>query len=676
MNLFKRAVVFYLFILIVTASVCACQASGDTIYYGAESEGKICGYGELTISTTMKDEKEVTVLEENIQLRISALGADVDSAVHQIAHIDPATGKYFYYTIDIDQGSVKIGATVEIDGDVAHITMRPEGKKKDIALPFDVVLDNGQFYPLLVEDFVKNENVTKIYKVLNTLDGEVQEVRFTKKGIEELELAGNKYNAVVLDELNLRTGVKLTRWVNIENAHILKVKHPVRTIFLADRSIRNKLERVAVDNHLFAKVDASISDVRSISYMKVRASIEPTGSWITPESLNVSGQKFEGSVKENTIKGIFEISHPRYDGADAPPFPPDFSKDEMLAKYLESEDFIESDDPVLIGKAKEITKGAANAWEAAKRLGEWVGNEISYDIPGGGTARNTYDLKEGECGGHSRLLAAFCRAVGIPARVVWGCMYVPSFGGAFGQHAWNEIYMGKAGWIPVDSTAKETDFADSGHIRLGELHSKSIGFLPEKMEILDYQAGSQKMGLEVATEIPDLYKPYLGSYKSPNGAFRILFQNGNLAVDIPGKMAFDLNEPDEEGWWVFKATNTAAISFERDEKGNVTSMTLLSKTRLPRREGLETVADDVPEKFRAYLGKYPVPMQNMDLIVIFKDGNLAVDDPNRGIVKLKGPNEKGLWIDQYDKNRISFDTDDSGNVTGMIFHQILPFPRE
>jgi len=69
-------------------------------------------------------------------------------------------------------------------------------------------------------------------------------------------------------------------------------------------------------------------------------------------------------------------------------------------------------------------------------------------------------------------------------------MYTPNYSGSFGQHYWNEIYMGKAGWITVDSTAKEIDFVDSGHIRLGA----KVSFLGKKMEVLDYKAGSLEMG--------------------------------------------------------------------------------------------------------------------------------------------------------------------------------------
>jgi hypothetical protein len=41
--------------------------------------------------------------------------------------------------------------------------------------------------------------------------------------------------------------------------------------------------------------------------MKVKATIESAGEWITAESLNFPGQKFEGTVNNNLVEGIFEL---------------------------------------------------------------------------------------------------------------------------------------------------------------------------------------------------------------------------------------------------------------------------------------------------------------------------------------------------------------------------------
>jgi transglutaminase-like putative cysteine protease len=676
MNAYKRHCLCIVFAILFCVSIYSCQVGGEKHYYGVEMDGVICGFSESKIFHKVKDEKEIMMINEKVQSKSSLLGANVDTKVWAEYQVDPETGYFSYHDSDVEQGKIKVGSTIVIDGDTAHVTSKLDGKTRDVSLPEDVILENSQFFPHLIEDFVEKDLESKVYQIFDVMDGEVQETLYKKVGMEEMEMAGGKHNALVLDELNYKTGLKLRWWINAENGYLLKAKHPMRTAFLANSSIKYKVERVNLDNYIFAKADVSISDIKSISYLKVKASLEPTGAWITQEDLNVPGQSFEGTVEDNTIKGIFEISHPKYDGTNAPPFPPDFSKDEGLQEYLIPEDFIESDDPVLSDKAEKLTRGAKDSWDAAKRLSKWVAEEIGYDIPGGGSARKTYELREGECGAHSRLLAAFCRAVGIPARVVWGCMYVPNLGGSFGQHGWNEIYMGEAGWIPVDATFREVDYSDSGHIRLSTLSSLHTALNPKKMEILDFQAGSQKMGMTAGTEVSEKYAPYIGNYQSEHAAFKTLVQNGNLAVDIPGKGIFEMNEPDESGDWYFKITEDASISFQEEDFEGVMGMTLCSKTRLPKREDANIQGDVVPEKFRSYLGKYPVPMQDIELVVIFKDGNLAVNDPNQGIVKLKGPDEEGLWIDQWDKNKISFDTDETGNITSMIFHSIQKLSKE
>ena len=152
------------------------------------------------------------------------------------------------------------------------------------------------------------------------------------------------------------------------------------------------IERGDLDDTLFGNVDVAIADFQSITYMKVQAKIRTAGEWVTEESLNAPGQKFTGEVKDNLVEGVFEIEHERYDGTDAPPFPPEFRENEDLKEFLEPEDMIESNDPVLVEEAREITKGSKDSWEAARRLSKWAAEQIGYSIPGG-SARHTFDTR-------------------------------------------------------------------------------------------------------------------------------------------------------------------------------------------------------------------------------------------------------------------------------------------
>jgi hypothetical protein len=59
-------------------------------------------------------------------------------------------------------------------------------------------------------------------------------------------------------------------------------------------------------------------------------------------------------------------------------------------------------------------------------------------------------------------MAALCRAVGIPAKVCTGVVYV---NGSFYYHAWIEVYLDR--WVSVDPTMNQFP-ADVTHIKFIE----------------------------------------------------------------------------------------------------------------------------------------------------------------------------------------------------------------
>lgn len=58
-----------------------------------------------------------------------------------------------------------------------------------------------------------------------------------------------------------------------------------------------------------------------------------------------------------------------------------------------------------------------------------------------------------ECRGYTMLFAALCRSAGIPARPVWGVVFLPK---GFTSHNWDEVYIAGVGWVPVDPQKRET----------------------------------------------------------------------------------------------------------------------------------------------------------------------------------------------------------------------------
>jgi transglutaminase-like putative cysteine protease len=658
---------------VFTTGLGSASDAPQILYYAVQRNGQTCGSSEVKISHQEDGGRTILVIEENSRTLVSALGASVDMLGRSKRRIEESTFREVSTEVDIDQGSLKIQIFAAVEGRTARITRLPGGGEKTVALPEDVVFENGVLSPHLKKDFVDRGATSKRYKVLDLLDRTIQEVTYTKARRETLRLVGRTWQTVVLDSFNHATGRKVRLWLDEKEGWALKAEGPRSVATLADKSELEGLRRASLDNSIFAKTKTSISDIPALAFMKVKASLEPVGNPITAQSLNVPGQTFQGAVTNNQIEGIFEIRHAKYDGRDAPPFPPNYGRQPGLRPFLEPEDYIESDDPVLIKKAKELTAGAKDSWEAAKRLSRWVAETIGYDIPGGASARNTYDLKEGECGAHSRLYTAFARAVGIPARVVWGCLYLSNAGGGFGQHAWNEVYMGTAGWIPIDTTAREVDYADAGHIRLGILSSSDIAWNPKNLEILDFQVEKAKGGQASELDIMKKYGPYLGKYRGRRGVMTVHVQNGGLAVTFPDGRDFELRDPDEKGFWFFKLTKDVNLDFDEWGEGRIAGFMMMNRVRLPKRADLAEVPSGVPEKVRAFLGHYPIPMEKRDITVSYRGGRLVAELSGEGVWELEGPDAEGQWTTKGKERLLSFILDESGNVKTMVLTEMIHY---
>jgi hypothetical protein len=456
-------------------------------YYAVELNGVLCGYAKYTISPLVQDGRKLILLDHVVVSRVRALGQDVEGRLKLTYHLDPETGRYVYHDSLIEQGGQKMFAKMRVEGDRVYVSGTGMAKEEVVTLPPDVLLENSFHYPHLVEDFVHRKLETAGYKIFNGRDAKTQDVVYTKAGVETVTRAGRKFETIVLDCLNRTNGLKVRSWLDPATGIFVQTQMPSRMTYLADASVAQAMQTGVLDPTLSVRANKSIPNPNDISYMKVRAVIAPTGLWVTPESLSVPGQRFAGTVKDNLIEGEFTIEHRRFDGSNAPPFPPDFGRDPALKPFLEPSELIQSADPVLAEKAREITKGSKDSWEAARRAAGWVAENVKGAIPGGGTAKGVYDTRSGECGGYGFLTAAFCRAVGIPARVVWGCLYATSGGGVFGQHGWNEVYMGEAGWIPLDTTRSEIDYCDSGHIRIGVHQSTATALNARTIEIIEYK---------------------------------------------------------------------------------------------------------------------------------------------------------------------------------------------
>lgn len=650
--------------------------SGDAqqYFFGIEVNDVLCGYAEIQVSEDTHDGREVIKVEENLFAMMTALGSTFNTRQTLSYLIDPETGNFLYHENEIEQGDTHIGGSWEVRDDAVYLTADDEEEKR-IDLPAGTHLTNTILFTHLTDAFADPARKKYKCKMLQVRDAEVQDYTYKRLDDETLELVDQTFDALVVEETNHVTGLKMTLWVDKTSSTLLKVNVLGRNVYRTDPSVVKRIKVGDLDKNILIKTNKSIADVQGISAMKVRAKLQPVGVKLSEAGLNVAGQSFTGTVSENAVEGVFEVVHTRYDGKDAPAFTTDFSDDASLAVYLEPSSFCESDDPALAAMAQKLTKGATDSWDAATKISAWVAKNIAYAIPGGGSAKKTFEVREGECGAHSLLLAAMCRSVGIPTRVVWGCMYTPNLGGSFGQHAWNEIYMGEAGWIPVDATAHEVDFVDSGHLRIGEMESMVISLNADEFEILDFALAGGSADPAVARDLT----PYLGVYSSEavdNKKFTILEENGKLALNIADKMTLGFSDPDSEGRWQCQLAPQLHITFTMDDDDRAASVTLHEQNRMPRKDGVSEDLDGVPEELQPNLGTYVLRAAKLDFKILYQDGSLVLREPRGGTHILHYSEDDGCWRSENGSRVVEFETKDDGTVGALLGTHVTTIPRK
>ncbi len=142
--------------------------------------------------------------------------------------------------------------------------------------------------------------------------------------------------------------------------------------------------------------------------------------------------------------------------------------------------FVQSKGNRIIALARRAVGKTKDAAQAAKQIETFVGeyiDEMGLSV-GYASAAEVAASRKGDCTEHAVLTAAMCRAVGIPAEVVMGVMYVDEFAGRrniFGGHAWTQVYLGDK-WIGLDATRAPNGY-DARHIALASGNGNLEDFL-------------------------------------------------------------------------------------------------------------------------------------------------------------------------------------------------------
>jgi len=231
----------------------------------------------------------------------------------------------------------------------------------------------------------------------------------------------------------------------------------------------------------------------------------------------------------------------------------------------------------------------------------------------------------------------------------------------------------------IDGFAASVGFLPGADVGFVLLSNTSASLLQSQVASLVFDAllGSPDRG--AGKPAGEDLAPYIGAYVANFGPFQdarfeVLEKNGGLAVDVPGQEVFELASPDDKGRRPFKATDEVAISFERDDSGQVTAMYVHQAGfdwELPR-EGVAPKLHVDPAAVTPYLGRYRDDQTKIEVEVLVHLGRLAVDVPGQTRYALDPPAAPGddKWPLRVRREfHVTFQKDAAGKIQGLTFHQ-------
>jgi len=470
------------------------------VYYRGEKIG-------FTVSQTVAEDSGF-VLEEDGRLQMAMLGATTSATIRTTAHVDKTFALHaFEFSLDPGTGPIEVrgridGRRLSLDVKTASGT-RSEVRELDeppaLSLNVSRRLANGGLVAGAKYQWMVFDPATLRNSRVNIEVGRRELVRS----------AGSAPLPAFRVETEF-SGLKTSSWIT-DTGEVVREESPLGLITVresADRARASAVSRGMQVDMLEAaavapRLRTPIPEPRDVRMMRIRLA----GVDLSPLELDGGAQRLTGDV--------LELRDPRSLKPGAP--------DPDAERALASETFIESDAPEVMEEATKAVTGVSGARARAERLTRYVNalldKKPTVSLP---SAREVLRTKVGDCNEHTVLYVAMARALGIPARIAVGLVYIH---GAFYYHAWPEVYLEETGaggsgtgakgsrapngfWLPVDPTLNQFP-ADATHLRVarGGLDKQTI-VLPLMgrltMDVLDVELAPNATPILVGKEPVDL----------------------------------------------------------------------------------------------------------------------------------------------------------------------------
>lgn len=401
--------------------------------------------------------KTVDKLSLSLKRMNQLIGENIEEVV-----VEDSVGvpKEFHFSLVNSSGLVSMALAGKREGNVYRLSVA--GKDEDIpAIPG--TLGPASLKRLMKEKMPLKEGAKFVVKAF-TADSLQQEdtTVFTVIRKEKKKLYNhNEVDLWLVEEVrSLMPGVSNKRWMDEDYVTwVESLPFPgygqVELYEVSEKEMAETLEPTEIITSSFIAPTGRMGDDRQSEFARYHLTL-PKG-----EKLNLwNGERQKVSLKSDNEADVEISRYDRDDGKkvihDLPLTVPDEWKNYVLPNSR-----IESDQPKIMALAKEAVGDEKNPLVATRKIESFVRHYVwnKHRDSSFSTAMDMAETRSGDCTGHALLVAALCRAVGIPSRVVLGLVHVPAPvgeekkfpNGAFGFHMWAEAWVGADQWVPLDA---------------------------------------------------------------------------------------------------------------------------------------------------------------------------------------------------------------------------------
>jgi transglutaminase-like putative cysteine protease len=423
--------------------------------------GKV-GFSHTTRREIREGTRPVHELSSTSEITLQRFGEEANQQL-QVMSVEQPDGRLLRFTSEIRGGTSSVQTQGRVHGDTLFIETTTQGKRSQTELPWretdrsffaveqslwQHMMQPGErrqlrmllpvFYQMVEVDLIAGED-----EDVELLDGPRRLLRVTNR----TTLAANQLLETIM-------------WVD-RAGEIWKTRLPAigqETYRTTEAIAKNSPLQTSYDlgQHSLVRLARPLTSphtARQITYDVELRDGDPASQFV--DDLSQSVRWSEPHHIQLTVRAV----RPDQPPAEAPPgqrFAPD---------DLASNNLVQSDDPRVRSMAAQVMPEESNPWPLAVALENHVHHAIrKKDFSQAmATAAEVAESLQGDCTEHAVLLAALCRARGIPARAAIGLVYFAPEQG-FAYHMWNEVWI-KDRWIPLDATLGLGGIG-AGHLKL------------------------------------------------------------------------------------------------------------------------------------------------------------------------------------------------------------------